>query len=183
MRIRLFHLASAVLVGWTLAVAGPAAAQGSSARITGTVKDGKGTPLEGVKVTITTASNTRFKLEITTDKEGKWATILGNAVPKYTYKFEKAGFVPYQQEKKIAIGSVETFDVVLYTQEQAVASGSRDRAFSPYVIVLFQSFVANASLAASVQDEDFSGPSFVASSASARAPARSFCWNFSTAPL
>ncbi len=133
MRIRLFHLAAAVLAGTILAAAGPAAAQGSSARILGVVKDGKGNPVEGVKVTITTTSNTRFKTEITTDKDGRWATILGNAVPKYIYKFEKPGFVPFQQEKKIGIGSVETFDVVLYTAEQAVAAGKAEVKKDPYI--------------------------------------------------
>lgn len=129
MRTRVSHLASALLV--TAALAGTASAQ--QARIQGTVKDGKGTFLEGVKITVTTTASARFKLELTTDKNGKWGAILGNAVPPYTYKFEKQGYVTYQETKKIPVGSVEEFPTVLYTGEQAVASGVIEIKKDPYI--------------------------------------------------
>jgi len=131
MRIRFIPVASALLVAAALSLAGAAAAQ--QARIQGVVTDGKGGPVEGVKVTITTASNARFKLELTTDARGKWGTILNNAVPPYIYKFEKTGFLPHQLTKKIGIGSVETLDIVLYTPEQAVASGKAEIKKDPFV--------------------------------------------------
>jgi len=131
MRIRFVPAASAALVMAALSLAGAAAAQ--QARVQGVVRDGKGGPLEGVKVTITTASNARFKLELTTDARGKWGTILNNAVPPYTYKFEKNGFLPHQLTKKIGLGSVENLDVVLYTPEQAEASGKAEVKKDPFV--------------------------------------------------
>ncbi len=131
MRIRYFHLASALLVAAALVLAGGASAQ--QARIQGIVKDGKGTPLEGVKITITTTASARFKLELTTDKNGKWGSILGNAVPPYTYKFEKQGYFPWQETKKVAVGSTEEFSTVLYTGEQAVATGKAEIKKDPYV--------------------------------------------------
>lgn len=131
MRIRSSHLASALLVAAALVLAGGASAQ--QARIQGIVKDGKGTPLEGVRITITTTASTRFKLELVTDKKGKWGSILGNAVPSYTYKFEKQGYLPWQETRKVAVGSTEEFSTVLYTGEQAVASGKAEIKKDPYV--------------------------------------------------
>jgi tetratricopeptide (TPR) repeat protein len=131
MGIRNSHLASALLVAAALLLAGEASAQ--QARIQGVVKDGKGTPLEGVKITVTTTASARFKLELTTDKNGKWGSILGNAVPPYTYKFEKQGYLPWQETKKVAVGSTEEFSTVLYTGEQAVASGKVEIKKDPYV--------------------------------------------------
>jgi tetratricopeptide (TPR) repeat protein len=131
MRIRFSRLASALLVAGSLVFAGGASAQ--QARIQGIVKDGSGNPVEGVKITITTPALTRFKLELTTDKNGKWGTILGNAVPPYTYKFEKTGYVPWEMKKKIGVGSTEDVSTVLYTAEQAVATGKAEIKKDPYV--------------------------------------------------
>jgi tetratricopeptide (TPR) repeat protein len=131
MRNRFVPVASALLAVAVLSLGGPAAAQ--QARIQGVVTDLKGGPVEGVKVTITTSSNTRFKLELTTDGKGKWGTILNNAVPPYTYKFEKTGLLPQQLTKKIGIGSVENLDIVLYTAEQAVTSGKAEIKKDPFV--------------------------------------------------
>ncbi|HQR46194.1 MAG TPA: tetratricopeptide repeat protein [Thermoanaerobaculia bacterium] len=132
MRIRFIHVASALLVAAALSLAGSAAAQ-AQARIQGVITDGKGAPVEGVKITVTTTSNARFKLELTSDAKGKWGTILNNAVPPYTYKFEKAGFLPQQLTKKIGINSVEAMDIVLLTAEQAVASGKAEIKKDPFV--------------------------------------------------
>lgn len=131
MRIRFSHLASALLVAGSLVLAGGASAQ--QARVQGIVKDGKGNPLEGVKITITTSAVTRFKLELTTDKAGKWGTILGNAVPPYKYKFEKTGYVSWEMTKKVGVGATEEFSTVLYTGEQAVATGKVEIQKDPYV--------------------------------------------------
>ncbi len=131
MHTRTARLAWGLLVVLSLALAGAASAQ--QARIQGIVKDGKGNPLEGVKITITTTASTRFKLELTTDKAGTWGAILGNAVPPYTYKFEKQGYVPWQETKKVPVGATEDFATVLYTAEQAVASGKAEVKKDPYV--------------------------------------------------
>ena len=66
---------SAGLIAILFAVSGLALA-GPQARIVGKVTDGKGTPLEGVTVSITTEMLGKFKVVLTTDKEGKWGTIL-----------------------------------------------------------------------------------------------------------
>jgi tetratricopeptide (TPR) repeat protein len=131
MRFRLAPLGPALLVSAALSLGGTAAAQ--QARVQGLVKDGGGAPLEGVKVTITTPSNTRFRLELTTNKDGKWGAILVNAVPPYTYRFEKAGYLPSRETRKVGIGSVENFATVLYSQEQAIAEGKVEVKQDPFV--------------------------------------------------
>ncbi|MGZ6988858.1 MAG: tetratricopeptide repeat protein [Thermoanaerobaculia bacterium] len=92
-------------------------------RISGKVTDGKGVTLSDVKITITTKAITIFKLELKTDKDGKYATILNDATMTYHYRFEKQGFIPVEQDKKIPIGGSEILDVQLFTQEQAVEKG------------------------------------------------------------
>jgi tetratricopeptide (TPR) repeat protein len=131
MHIRFAPLVPALLASAVLSLAWTAAAQ--QARVEGVVKDGSGVPLEGVKITITTPSFARFKLELTTNKDGKWGTILGNAVPPHTYRFEKAGYVPWQETRKVPIGSLENFATVLYTQEQAIAAGKVEVKKDPFV--------------------------------------------------
>ncbi len=101
-------------------------------RISGKVTDGAGAALPDVKITITTKSITNFKLGLKTDKDGKWGTILNDATMVYHYRFEKEGFGPFEQDKKVPIGSSEVLDVTLYTQEQAVEKGLVKRVEDPF---------------------------------------------------
>ena len=105
---------------------------GAQGRIVGKVTDGKGTPLEGVKVTITTPSILNFKIALTTDKEGKWGTILNDSTLRYRYKFEKQGFIGIEQEKKVPIGTTEDLSVQLLTQDQAIEKGLVKQVVDPY---------------------------------------------------
>jgi tetratricopeptide (TPR) repeat protein len=92
-------------------------------RITGKVTDGKGVVLADVKIVITTKSLTNFKVELKTDKDGKWGTILNDSTLSYFYHFEKQGYMSVDQEKKVPIGASETLDVQLFTQSQAIEKG------------------------------------------------------------
>jgi tetratricopeptide (TPR) repeat protein len=96
---------------------------GAQGRIMGTVTDGAGKPLEGVKIIITTPSLSNFKVELKTDKEGKWATILNDATMKYKYRFEKDGHLPAEQDWKVPVGATETLDIKLLSKEQAIEKG------------------------------------------------------------
>lgn len=101
-------------------------------RISGKVTDGKGVTLSDVKVTITTKAITNFKVELKTDKDGKYGTILNDATQTYHYRFEKQGFIPYEQDKKVPIGSSETLDVQLLTQQQAIEKGVVKQVEDPF---------------------------------------------------
>ncbi|HEX7580889.1 MAG TPA: tetratricopeptide repeat protein [Thermoanaerobaculia bacterium] len=97
---------------------------GAQGRVVGKVTDGKGGPVEGVKITITTSALTKFKLELTSDKNGKWQTILNDATLVYTYLFEKPGHMSVKIDKKVPVASTgEPLDVELLTQDQAISKG------------------------------------------------------------
>jgi hypothetical protein len=76
---------------------------GRQGRISGKVTDGKGDPAADVKVTITTKSISRFRKELTTGKDGRWATFLNDATLTYHYLFEKPGYVAIEKDKKVPI--------------------------------------------------------------------------------
>ena len=106
---------------------------GAQARILGKVVDAKGEPLEGVSITVTTPALTRFKLMFTTDKDGKWSTILNDATLTYRYRFEKKGYMTVEEPRKIGIGQTEDYVTRLLSQEQAVAQGVVKVVVDPYV--------------------------------------------------
>jgi len=101
-------------------------------RITGKVTDGNGTALSDVKITITTKALNNFKLEVTTNKDGKYGAIVNDATMVYHYRFEKEGFIPFEQDKKIPIAGAEVLDVQLLTQSQAVEKGYVKQVEDPF---------------------------------------------------
>jgi tetratricopeptide (TPR) repeat protein len=112
--------------------AGSAFAQ-AQGRIVGKVTDGKGVPLADVKITVTTKALNNFKVELKTDAEGKWRTILNDSTMTYHYKFEKQGYMGFEQDKKVPISGVETLDVQLFTQDQAIEKGVVKVVVDPFV--------------------------------------------------
>jgi tetratricopeptide (TPR) repeat protein len=98
---------------------------GAQGRVVGKVTDGKGNPVEGVKITITTSALAKFKMELTSDKDGKWQTILNDATIRYDYLFEKKGYLAVKRENfKVPVASTgEPLNVELLTQEQAISKG------------------------------------------------------------
>ncbi len=118
------HAACVLLLVLPLLLTALAAIAGSQGRVIGKVTDGKGNPVEGVKVTITTSALPKFKLEMVTDKDGKWQTILNDATILYTYLFEKSGYLPVRTDKKVPVASTgEPLNVELLTTDQAISKG------------------------------------------------------------
>ena len=115
-----------------LLAAGAALAVGQG-RITGVVTDGKGVPLADVKVTVTTKALGNFKMELKTDKDGRWGTVLNDATLVYHYKFEKQGYMGVEQDKKVPIASTEELNVQLLTQDQAIEKGVVKQVLDPFV--------------------------------------------------
>jgi len=107
-----------------LAAWGDRAFAGAQARLTGTVTDSAGSPIEGVAVTLTTPNLTTFKVLLKTDKKGKYGTILNDATMPYELKFEKEGFVTAEAKKKVPVGDTGVVDMrLLKTSEAAAAAG------------------------------------------------------------
>ena len=69
----------------------------------GTVKDTKGNPLEGVKVTIISMSYSSVKMTVRSDKKGQFIQI-GLQPDYYQLRCEKDGFLPVVLEKRVPLG-------------------------------------------------------------------------------
>jgi Tfp pilus assembly protein PilF len=95
---------------------------GAEARLTGKVTDSAGSPIEGVTVTVTTKNIGTFKLVLKTDAKGKYASIIADATIPYHLKFEKEGYVPFEGEKKIAVGDTGGLDAKLLKVSEAKAA-------------------------------------------------------------
>ncbi len=117
-----------------LLLAAGSAFAGQQGRIVGKVTDGKGVALADVRITITTKSLGNFKVDLKTDADGRWGTVLNDATLTYHYKFEKQGYMGAEQDKKVPAGGSETLDVQLLTQEQAVEKGVVKVVVDPFVV-------------------------------------------------
>ena len=124
---------SAALIAILIAVSGIALA-GPQARIVGTVTNAKGGPIEGATITITTPAFGKFKVVLTSDKDGKWGTIFNDSTIAYDYLVEAKGYIPIKQNKKVGIGSEGTLDVQLLTADQAVEKGLVKEVVDPYTL-------------------------------------------------
>lgn len=113
--------ALATLLGLVVAAVLLASAQ---ARLTAKVTDSAGNPLEGVTVTVTTKNISTFKLVLKTDKKGVYATIVNDATIPYHLKFEKEGFIPFEGDKKVAIGDTGGLDARLQKVSEAQAAAA-----------------------------------------------------------
>ncbi len=114
--------ASATLLAFGFAAVLSAGAQ---ARLKGKVTDSAGKPIAGVTVTVTTPALRTFKMSLKSDKKGAWGTILNDATMPYHVKFEKAGYVASEADKKIPVGDTGIVDVRLLTAgEGGAAAGA-----------------------------------------------------------
>lgn len=106
-------LAAALLIS-LLPAAGALHAQAQQARGYGTVKDDAGNPLEGVTVVVTDPSAKEFRVEVKTDRKGKYSLVILDATRTMTWRFEKEGFQTVEGPRKIPAASATKVDVVLY---------------------------------------------------------------------
>jgi hypothetical protein len=97
-------LCGGLLFAFCVAPAGALRAQGKrGGRITGRVTDSKGAPVAEVSIAITTKANTSFRKDVRTGKDGTWSALLNDATVSYHYRFEKAGYVAIETDKKVPI--------------------------------------------------------------------------------
>jgi hypothetical protein len=99
-----FTVSTSAVLALLLVAAGPVHAQGKrQGRITGTVSDSKGSPLADVSISITTKASSSFHKTVRTTKDGSWAALLNDATVSYHYRFERAGYVTVETDKKVPI--------------------------------------------------------------------------------
>ncbi len=86
-------------------------------------------------MTVTTPALGNFKVVLTSDKDGKWGTILNDSTMKYDYLFEKKGYLTVSKPGfKVPIATTGELDVELFTQEQAVQKGVVKEVIDPYTL-------------------------------------------------
>ena len=97
---------------------------GAQCRLLGVVTDSEGKPVEGVNITVTTPNLGSFKLSVKTDAKGSYGTLLNDCTMPYRIRFEKEGFVPHNEDKKIPIGDMGKVDVQLTKGSEAAAKAA-----------------------------------------------------------
>ena len=126
-RRRAWVVALALLLSWS--VSRPAAAQGSSGMAAGTVKDAKGTPVEGAIVVFQSTESTR-KIETKTDKKGEFFQ-LGLAPGNYTISASKGDLASVPSPTRILSDQTLKTEMVLVDKKaaaSAAAAGGGDAA-------------------------------------------------------
>ena len=106
-----------------LFVAQTAMAQMGTGRVSGTVKDQDGNPIEGATVTAQAGDSGRV-LEATTDDRGRWA-ILGFRSRAYDFSVQAAGFMPYNYQAPMRqAGKNPDMDLVLERAQMGRSAGT-----------------------------------------------------------
>jgi len=81
-------------------------------KIIGTVTDKEGNPQEKVTVTIASVKSSAKKIEIETNKEGKFSQI-GLWPDYYHVTFKKTGFMPISREVRVRIAAPTEMEIIL----------------------------------------------------------------------
>lgn len=129
--MRLHSLKSFVIFLSLLAVAGTVFA-GAQARIEGVVTDSQGNPLAEAEITITTSEVTTFEKVLTTDKKGKFKTLILDATRHYLFHVEVTGYQPQERPFKVAAGSTDNFfEFTMKSLDEAAAAGAMEMLEQP----------------------------------------------------
>jgi Tfp pilus assembly protein PilF len=114
-------LAATILASLILAVAGPATAS-TQARLSATVVDSSGDPVQGAVVTITSDELPTYKKVVEVGKKGSFSVLILDATKTYMFNVEAQGYIPHQEPFKIPIATMDnTFELVLKTTAEADA--------------------------------------------------------------
>jgi len=108
--------AIAALAAWLSATSLPA---GSQCRITGTVTDASGGPLEGATVIITTPNLTTFRMALKTNAKGQYGALLNDCTLTYHVSFEREGFVSAGVDRKVPVNDAAVVDMKLMRPSEA----------------------------------------------------------------
>jgi tetratricopeptide (TPR) repeat protein len=99
--ILLFLICFCALTGWA-----------QHGKIIGTVTDKEGNPQEKVSVTIVSVKSSEKKIELETNKEGRFAQV-GLWPDYYHVTFNKSGFMPISREVRVRIAAPTEMEIIL----------------------------------------------------------------------
>jgi len=102
-----FSTTLVVVFALTMAV-GPAWA-GPQARVSGVVTGTDGAPITGAKITITSEELPSFLKELESDDDGKFKVLILDATKTYIFSTSADGFLDYNEEIKVAVGTTDNF--------------------------------------------------------------------------
>jgi tetratricopeptide (TPR) repeat protein len=85
----------------------------AAGRVAGKVVDVEGNPIEGVRVTITTADLVNYQDTATSNKKGRFMVGHSDSTLTYTYKFEKEGYEALVEKVKVNIGGATQMTFVM----------------------------------------------------------------------
>jgi tetratricopeptide (TPR) repeat protein len=88
-------------------------------KIEGIVTDNEGKPLEGVTITIISLKGSAVKLELKSDKNGKF-TQVGLWPGYYQVNLKKSGYLPVSREAKVSIAESSKLEVKMEKAEQII---------------------------------------------------------------
>ena len=101
----------------------PVLAQMGTGRVSGTVRDPAGNPIEGATITAQAGDSARV-LEATSDDSGRWA-ILGFRSRAYDFSVQAPGFMPYNYQAPMKqAGKNPDMDLVLEPAQMGQSAGT-----------------------------------------------------------
>jgi tetratricopeptide (TPR) repeat protein len=109
------------------ALAAPAFAA-REARVAGLVVTESGAPIAGAAITITTPNVASYRLQMTTDRRGRFSAVLIDADWSYAIRAEKAGLTPSLTQVKLPPGANQDLSLTLHppTSGSAPAASAND---------------------------------------------------------
>ncbi|MEE4270923.1 MAG: tetratricopeptide repeat protein [Thermoanaerobaculales bacterium] len=90
-----------LILGASLAAAGP------QARVSGVVVGTDGEPVPGASITLTSAALPKFEKVLTTDDNGEFRVLILDATKTYLFTVTAEGFIEYNQEIKVMVGTTD----------------------------------------------------------------------------
>lgn len=103
------------------------ASAGPQARVYGTVVDSAGKPIPDAVVKITGEEGLEYSKTIDVDDKGRWSALLLDATQKYRFRVEAAGYVPWEEQFKVGIGTMDNeFTFTLPTVEEQAAKQNQE---------------------------------------------------------
>ena len=97
-----------------LLFAGRALHAQAQGRAYGMIKDEQGNGIEGARIVLTDPSAKDYRVEVQTDKKGKYSLVILDATHTLTWHIEKEGFQTIESPRKIPAGGSTKLDIVLY---------------------------------------------------------------------
>lgn len=110
------HPSKIWIAAWAALVVLPpvAALAAREARVTGLVVGESGSPIPGAAITITTPNVASYRLELTTDRRGRFSAVLIDADWSYAIRAEKQGLAPSLTQVQLPPGANQSLSLTLH---------------------------------------------------------------------